>query len=109
MHFIHFQLETMPVKTKKKINFTPYSRIEYLNLPDRSSPTSLGVNISYGKHPGFSIEICDCGNRMQIHGNIRSVSARKNALHKFDKMIEVLAEARDHLEAELKKNKLRYK
>ena len=101
----------MPIvkKRKKKVNFAPYSRIEYLNLPDKSSNSFIGVNISYARYDGYSIDIADCNEKIHLHGGLTGVSSRKNALGKFDKLIEILTEARNHIESELKKNKLRYK
>lgn len=100
-------------KRKPKV-IAPFEQLKFLNLPEKDSSALVGVRVrgeitsSKKYEDNYEIKITDCGSDITLHGNLKCPESRKNALHKFDKLIEVLTEGRNHIEAELKKNNLKF-
>jgi len=102
----------MAGKKTKKIE--PFQELKFLNLPEKDSMALVGVKIngtvSGGSKWGdnYEIKITDCNGQILLHGNLKNPQSRKNALAKFDNLIEVLTNARNHIESKLKEQNLRF-
>ena len=97
-----------------EIPIEPLSMVKMLNLPTKSSLATILVklrgNIGTTDRGGdnYQIKITDCSNSILLHGNLKSPDSRRNAINKLDTLIDVLTQAKEHIEQELKKNKLEY-
>lgn len=98
---------------RKKI-ITPFEELKFLNIPEKDSTALVAVRIR-GEVSGtkryednYEIKITDCSNTVTLHGNLKNPESRKNSLNKFDSLIEVLTNARNHIEKELKEKNLRF-
>lgn len=107
--------KTKPSKRSDKFTDT-YRSVDFLNLPDKDSPALISVHIqkcllnSKKYNSGqFLIRLTDCSRAVELHGVLNSVQSRKNALNKFDTLINELQKGKDHLLAEFKKNNVKYK
>ena len=108
----------MPARKRKKRTdkFTePYRSVKYLNVIEKDSPATVSVHIqkcllnSKRYNSGqYIIRINDCGERIELHGVVNSPDSRRNALHKFNTLIDELQKGRDHLESEFKKAGVQY-
>jgi len=99
---------------KRKKEIVPFQEVKFLNSAEKGSMALVGVKIngviSGGTKWGdnYEIKITDCNNQILLHGSLKNPESRKNALAKFDNLIEVLSKSRDHIENQLKEQKLRF-
>lgn len=108
--------DTTKKNTRKTKSLESYQRIEFLNIPEKNSMASIAVKIN-GKltnsssvfgGDNYEIRITDCNDHIVLHGKLKNPESRRNAFKKIDTLIEVLTESRDHIEQQLKLNKLKY-
>lgn len=102
---------TPTTTTKKKVKkkkFIEFQQRKFVNLSHKTSDAYIAVHVTNSRWDGYSIRLTDCGEKVTLHGNLTRVDSRKNALHKIDTITETLAELREHLVAEFKRQNLRY-
>ena len=92
--------------TKKKKQVKPYSKIKLLNIPEYDGGAYIATKVH---RSSFEIHITDCENKVQLHGGLRNMEQRKNALFKIDTAIQELIDLRNHLTDEFKSNGMRVK
>lgn len=101
-------------KAKVKKIITPFEELKFLNIPEKDSTALVAVRVreeisgSKKYEDNYEIKITDCSNTVTLHGNLKNPESRKNSLNKFDSLIEVLTNARNHIEKELKEKNLRF-
>jgi len=99
----------MEKKKKQVMKIEPLDKIMFLNLPGKESAASIGVRISprLRDWDAYAIYITDCDDTIKLHGSLGSIESRKNAINKFDTMIDILINARNHIVFECRKKELK--
>ncbi len=96
-----------PKKPKKKVvRYREFHKRIFLNLPGKESDAYISVHLVNG-WDNYTISITDCNEKITLHGSLKKLKSRKNALHKIDGIIETLQEFRGHITDEFKRHNLR--
>lgn len=99
---------------RKAKTIEPFQNLKFLNIPEKDSSALVGVRIrgeisSSNKYEdNYEIKITDCNGTVTLHGGLKNPESRRNALNKFDSLIKVLTEGRNHIEKQLKENNLKF-
>lgn len=89
---------TKVIKKKKPLKWKSFNQREFLNLPNKSSAAYISARVSSEKYQDdYEIIITDCNNTIRLHGNLKSLESRKNAINKINTLEDTLAKMRNHL------------
>ena len=103
-------------KTRKpSAKIKAFREVTFLNMENKDAPSTASIHVKpvnlnargYSSDD-YNIRVSDCSEIIVLHGSLRAMGSRRNALHKMDTLIELLKKGREHLVEEFDRLGVRY-